>query len=88
MIAVVDVYRDGVLIFSGAVIRQLRVSADGAVAGQIRGPVSGGSDSGAPISLDAPMQFTLDDGQVVEFRIYQAPAAAGGWGKFNGRVVG
>ena len=83
----VDVYRGQTLLLQRAVLRQLRIAPDGAVAGQIRAESSAGDMELMPAAGQAPLHFALPDGRVVEFRIYQAAPNRGGWAKLNGQVL-
>ena len=79
MTLVVDIYVGNALLASRVTLRQVRVSADGSVAGQIR-QVDG-------LEADADgLRFQLPDGRTVVFRVFQAGDAIK-WGKFDGRVL-
>jgi hypothetical protein len=70
------------------VLRQLRIEADGTVAGQIRAESSSGDMAlMMPAAGERPLHFALPDRRVIEFRIVQAATVSGGWSKLNGRVV-
>jgi hypothetical protein len=86
VVETVDVYRGGTLLLQRAVLRQLRIAPDGAVAGQIRAESSAGDMDLMPAAGEAPLHFALPDGRVVEFRIFQAATNSGGWAKLNGQI--
>ena len=87
MVEVVDVYEGDVPVASGAVLRQLRVSADGAVTAQIRSPLHARDPFPDAAAKGTTLRLRLGDGRAVEFQIYQTAAPGGGWAKLNGRVV-